>query len=88
MGSRYALFKHPNEVLEVMMSNEKNLRDRVGSDVYDRILNYNKGLQDASSEVGKILSMESIMASARNIEEAEVSTIVNNGHGVMLKALE
>ena len=74
-----------NKGREIMKESRLSLRDRIGADVYDDLVEFNRTLQDETSDIGKLLSMDRIIRGADHIEQAEMSAIVNNGHGVMLK---
>jgi hypothetical protein len=51
----------------------------------DDMSSYRNELAEGRSRVAAIISSESIKETGNRIREAVVETIVNNGHGVMLK---
>jgi hypothetical protein len=54
---------------------------------YEGRRQFNEQLRDKNSPVGKIVSAESIRRSSANIQMAIIETIVNNGHGAMLRQI-
>ena len=52
---------------------------------YEELKAFNDNLLNENSRFGKIISSESLRLSSENIHQAVVQTIVNNGHGVMLR---
>jgi hypothetical protein len=54
---------------------------------YEERRKFNDQLRDKDSPVGKIVSAESIRKSSANIRMAIIETIVNNGHGAMLRKI-
>ncbi len=66
------------------MVDRNYLRARFGAELYDDLVAFNKQLQDPTTTIGRLVSRESIRASAEHIERAEIAAIVNTGNGVYI----
>lgn len=71
-----------------LSQSEQRLRRRIGAEIYDDLQIFREEIRNGTSIVGKLLSSESIAEGARQIEYAEIVSIVRSGNGALFADCE